>query len=240
MKTLLIATAALLGSIGFAHAADMPVKAVSYGFGFGTQGWYVGIGTLAATTNSEISIPAVGTTGQITTAGAGVGPVFGYQKGDASSFKAIEAAVYWQNLGGTQLNTGASVNARFSSSARIKFGGTAVIATLGQLLPNLGLGGVFPPASTLGQNSLPYFSIGADVNQVQASVIGIENKGWQVTPTFGMGFISQVMDPVTGKPTGFATDTSIEYTPAGKGMNIGTNGNANLGRKFIAKFSVLK
>lgn len=237
----LLAILAVLALAGPAYAADIAVKAPAIAaFPFGSQGWYVGIGTLAATTNAELTMPSVGTTGTITTAGAGVGPVFGYHKGTAESFWEVEGSIYWQNLGGTQAVSTATVNDRFSGGGRVKLGGTSIFATLGNLLPNLGLTGVFPPAPVSGQGNMPYFSVGFDVNQVQASVIGVETKGTQITPTFGTGFMSIIMDPVTGKPSGYVTDTSIEYTPAGKGVTLGGDGTANLGRKVMAKFAILR
>lgn len=230
-----------------ASAADMAVKAIDRAFPYASSGWYWGIGTLAATTNAEVSLPAAGT-GSITTAGMGIGPVFGYHSGSAQSFKAIEAAVYWQNLGGSTGFTekgavGADTKAEFSASGRLKVGGVGIMQTLGSLLPNLGLGsGVLVPSPVSGQPNMPYFAIGFDVNHVQAAILGVEAKGWQVTPTIGMGFISQIMDPVTGKPTGYVTDVSAEYTPAGRGFVVGGDStvDANLGRKFIVRASILR
>lgn len=224
---------------GPALSADLRVAKAPVQDFFSTSGWYLGIGSLAATTKAEVSLPATGDTGTITTVGAGIGPLVGYHAGSAQSFKAIEAAIYWQNLGGAQPADGKNVDARFSASARVKFGGVGVMSNLASFLPNLGLVGVFPPSPVAGHGNLPYLSIGVDANQVQASVIGADAKGWQITPAFGMGFMTQVMD-AQGKPTGYATDTSIEYTPAGKGLTIGGNGEANLGRKIMARFSVVR
>lgn len=243
-----VGTLCLLGNWP-AVAADMAVKAIDQAFPYGTSGWYWGVGTLAATTNAEVTLPANGATGNITTAGAGIGPVVGYHSGSAHSFKAIEGAVYWQNLGGSQGfdqkgAVGADTRADFSASGRVKIGGVGIMSTLGSLLPGLGLGGVAPlvPAPVTGQPNMPYFAIGFDVNKVSASIIGVETKGWQVTPTIGMGFISQIMDPITGRPTGYVTDVSAEYTPAGRGFVVGGDDkvDANLGRKFLVRASILR
>jgi len=64
-----------------------------------------------------------------------------------------------------------------------------------------------------------------------------------VRPTFGAGFMTQIMDSVTGRPTGYVTDTSIEYSPAGRGFVLGggaNEGSANLGRSITARFSILR
>lgn len=249
-KLTLLLTAAAFALPGAAGAADiMPLKARDPSF-FANAGWYWGIGTVATTTNAEVNAVALGS-GSVTTVGAGIGPVFGYHSGNAQSFRAIEGALYWQNLGGSNLAStpkgavgGADINSEFSAAARVKIGGVGIMSTLGSILPtNLFGGGLAPLAAPVtGQPNMPYFSVGIDASAVKASIIGSEAKGWQVVPTFGMGYMSQIMDPTTNRPTGYVTDVSVEYTPAGRGFVIGGDPNvdANLGRKIMAKMSVVR
>lgn len=241
---------ALLGNWP-AAAADLPVYKASQGFPYAASGWYVGIGTVATTTNAEVNSPVIGE-GSVTTAGAGIGPVFGYHSGSASSFRAVEGALYWQNLGGSNLVNGpvgkvpagsSDIRSEFSAAGRVKIGGVGIMQTLGSILPTNLFGGGAPLVQPVqGQPNLPYFSVGFDASAVKASILGSEAKGWQVVPTFGMGYMSQIMDPATGRPTGYVTDVSIEYTPAGRGFVVGGDDtvNANLGRKFMARASILR
>lgn len=252
MKRILIGAALCLSGLGSAQAADLAVKAIDRGFPYASEGWYVGIGTLAVTTNAEVSSPALGNVGTVTTAGAGIGPVIGYHSGSPQSFRAIEGALYWQNLGGSSGFNGpppagspnGDIKSEFAASGRVKIGGVGIMSTLGSILPSNLFGGGSVPLVTpvTGQPNMPYFSVGFDVNSVKAAIIGSEAKGWQVTPTFGMGFMSQIMNPATGRPTGYVTDISVEYTPAGRGFVVGGDDTtqANLGRKFLARASVLR
>lgn len=250
LKVLALAAAAVLALPGAASAADIAVlKAPRAADFYANSGWYYGIGTVATTTNAEVDSAALGS-GSVTTVGAGIGPVFGYHSGNATSFRAAELALYWQNLGGSNLASapkgvvgGVDVNSNFSAAGRVKIGGVGIMSTLGSILPTNLFGGGAPLVTpSTGQHNMPYFSVGFDASAVKASIIGSEAKGWQVVPTFGMGYMSQIMDPTTNRPTGYVTDVSVEYTPAGRGFVVGGDPNvdANLGRKVMAKVSVIK
>lgn len=246
MKKILLAAA--LALVAFpAIAADVPTKAAGAPrlATFDSRGFYFGIGTEGATSNAEITTTA-GETGAITTAGAGVGPVVGYFNGNARSFKAIEASVYWQNLGGSQLATQASARSNFSGNVDFMLGGTDAFTNLLALLPNLGLDGVFSnTAPVTGPNSMPFLSIGLNVQRSQFDILGVAtNEDYTIRPSIGLGVFTRVIAP-DGRDTGYATRTTAKYLPAGRGISIGSgtglgDGNANMGRAFIVEFAVLR
>lgn len=245
MKKFAIAGAAIIALLGNwpASAADLPAMITKGPSGyFDVAGWYGGLATIAATTNANVDVPQVGATGTITTVGAGAGGVFGYHKGPAANFWEAECSAYVMNLGGDKVTTGESIKTKYSGGCRAIYGGTQAMSALGGLLGRVD-GGVFPPSPVLGQGTLPFVSVGFHVSKVQAfsGVIGDAN-GNQIVPTFGTGFISILMDPVSGQPTGWVTKTSVEYAPPGKGVTFGGGdvAAANLGRQFFAKFEVVR
>ncbi len=256
MKYFYLATAAAFALVPLAsEAADigLPVKAVPQAFV--TSGMYMGMGTSAVTDRSEITLPAVGTTGNVTTVGASIEGILGYHWGTPESFKDLEVAVGYNNLGGVQTNLGgagvADFNSRVYARGSFKLGGTQtyanLLAALSNLGPNLGLNGVLTPPTT-GPGALPYLALDVKASRLQSSLSGldalgnptlIENTGWQVRPGIGMGVYQAVMNPVTAKPTGCMMDTSMHYYPAGKGLIFGNNGNTSLGREFEARLAMV-
>ena len=99
-----------------------------------------------------------------------------------------------------------------------------------------GTGGntLFPSLAQVGgPSSLPYVAIGGKGNQMQAAIIDASTQSWVVRPFLKVGFMTQIMDSQTGRPTGWVTDTSAGCAPAGQGRVIGApdvgNGSANLG-----------
>lgn len=222
---------------------------------FVTGGWYMGLGTTGATDKGSISDPVLGTTGSITTAGAGMEAIVGYHNGSHESFKDIElAAAYW-NLGGVQNQViagapaaAATLDSRVSGRATLKIGGTQTYANLLAMLGaigggNLGLNGVLTPPVN-GPTAMPYFAVDVKVNKINASLAGIgavvaDSNSWQVRPGIGMGHYTPITNPVTGVPTGCMADTSLHYYAAGKGIAIGGNGTASFGREFEARMAVV-
>lgn len=231
-----------------ASCADMPrnvVKAPALGL-FEASQLYYGLGTLGETTKASVSAPALGTTGDITTAGGGAGGIVGYHKGNVAKFWQVEAYAYRKNLGGSQLVTGADVTVPWEFGGRVKFGGAQTYANLMALLgDNLGLGGLGLSAGTgTGQNTMPYVYAGVNAAKSQASLLGVASASdWQVTPEVGIGAITRIMSPATGQPQGCAADASMGYSPAGKGFAIGDGvlggGLANTGRSFKVRAAVL-
>lgn len=238
-KLFYLATVAAFALVPFAsHAADVGVPTKAPPSFFGKAGWFVGLDSAVISTDASVSSPTLGASGNITTAGGAIGPVAGYHSGTEQNFWEGECYAHWRNLGGNQVGTGSAVSSQYDGGCKIKVGGTSIFATLGQLLPNLGLQGVFTNAPVVGQGSMGYFSGGFDVRPVQASIVGVTSSGVQVAPTIGTGFISKVMDPTTGKETGWVTDTSLDYSSAGQGKTFGGNGDATLGRVISAHFAI--
>lgn len=253
-KLLLIAAAFTLA--GPAAAADLPralLKAPPPAFEVG--GWYMGLGSAAATDKGSISDPTLGTTGSITTAGASIEAIAGYHYGSHASFKDVEFAVSYWNLGGVQNqvvvgapSAVASMDSRISARGTFKIGGTQTYANLLAALGNigggnLGLNSVLTPP-VIGPTAMPYFALDVKVSKIDASLAALgamvsESNNWQVRPGVGLGSYMPITNATTGKPTGCMMDNSIYYRPAGKGISIGGGGNASFGREFEARMAVV-
>jgi hypothetical protein len=215
----------------------------------------MGLGTSAVTDKSAISDPALGTTGSVTTVGGALEAIAGYHTGTHESFKGIEFAAGYSNLGGVQTNVGgagiADINSHVYARGTVKLGGTQtytnLLAALANVGPNLGLNGVLTPP-VVGHGALPYLALDVKASRLQSSLSGVdvagnplllENSGWQVRPGIGLGVYQAVMNPTTSKPTGCMMDTSMHYYPAGKGLSFGTNGTTTLGREFEARLAMV-
>jgi hypothetical protein len=239
-----------------AKSADLkPLVVKAPELDFNLSGWYVGLGTAAATDKGSISDPALGTTGSITTAGAAAEVIAGYHYGNAAKFIDAEfAASYW-NLGGVQnqvvvgaVNPVATMDSRVSARATLKIGGTQTYANLLAALSTFGGGlgsplGVLTPPTT-GPSSMPYAAIDLKASRVDSALAGLgmalaTTNNWEVRPGIGLGNYATIINPTTGKPTGCMMDTSIHYFPAGKGFALGGNGNSNLGREFEARLAMV-
>ncbi len=256
-KLFYLATAAAFALVPFAvKAADLPppiLKAPPAAFAVG--GMYMGMGTSAATDRSTISDPILGSAGTVTTVGAAIEGILGYHYGTAARFYDVEASVGYTNLGGVQTNIAgagiADINSRVFARGTFKIGGTQtytnLLGAIGQLGPNLGLNGVFTPP-VIGPGALPYFALDVKASRLQTSLGGLDlagnpvllsNEGWQVRPGVGLGVYSAIMNTITGKPTGCMMDTSMHYYPAGKGITVGFDGTASLGREFEARLAMV-
>lgn len=257
MRYFYLVTAAAFALVPYAasYAADVGVPLKAQPQFFDVNGVYMGMGTSAVTDRSEVTLPAVGTTGNVTTVGASVEGVLGYHWGNAASFKDLEVAIGYSNLGGVQTNLGgagiADINSRVYARGTFKLGGTQtysnLLAALSNLGPNLGLNGVLTPPTT-GPGALPYLALDVKASRLQSSLSGldvlgnpalIENTGWQVRPGIGAGVYQAIMNPATGRPTGCMMDTSMHYYPAGKDLSFGDNGSTTLGREFEARLAMV-
>lgn len=249
--------AAALALVTPAGAADIKLITKAPVSAFVTGGWYMGLGTAAATDKGQISSPELGTTGDITTAGAALEGIAGYHKGTAESFWDVELAGSYWNLGGVQnqvivgaANSGiASMNSRISGRATLKIGGTQTYANLLGVLGNLGggIGGVLTPPA-LGPSSMPYAALDLKLSKIQASLGALDalgnptltqGEGSQLRPGIGLGNYAAIMNTITGKPTGCMMDTSVHYYPAGKGIAFGGSGSATFGREFEARLAMV-
>ncbi len=256
-KLFYLATAVAFALVPFSgKAADLkPPILKAPPAAFDTGGWYMGMGTAAATDRSTISEPVLGTAGTVTTVGAALEGIVGYHYGSAARFYDVELAAGYTNLGGVQTNTAgagfADINSRGYARGTFKFGGTQtytnLLGAIGQLGPNLGLNGILTPP-VVGPGALPYFALDVKASHLQASMGGLDlagnpillsNDGWQVRPGVGLGVYTAIMNTVTGRPTGCMMDTSMHYYPSGQGLTFGTNGTANLGREFEARLAMV-
>lgn len=239
----------VIGLSAHALAADMrPAFKAPSAFPFDSQGVFYGLSTQTATSKTEITTPSGVSTGEIAAVGAGIGPSIGYWSGNAANFKAVQCSVYYQNLGGSQIATGADVNTdKISGGCTLMLGGTATLTNLAALLPaNLGLQGVFPGTGPVGGvSSIPYGGIGIDISKPRFQVLGVTaDNNYVPRIAFEMGFFTRVLD-AAGKDTGFATKTWAKYLPPAKGTSIGGgtllgDGNATDGRVFMIGLDVLK
>lgn len=222
------------------EAADLKLVTKAPAALFDVTGIYAGVGVLGETTKASGTIPTLGTTGDITTAGAAVGGIVGYHKGTAASFWQAEAFAYYKNLGGVQSVTGTDINDRVSFGGRLKVGGTQSYANVLALLGNLGGGVLIPTGPVTGQPTMPYAYVGVDVSKPDMTVLGIAASSSYV-PKFelGVGMVVKMTNQA-GVPTGCAMDNSVGYSPASKSQDL-TNGLGSVseGRSFKMRAAVL-
>lgn len=193
MKKLLVALLLAAGVLPV-FAADLPAQTAvptkapkQIAFPFTSSGWYAGIGSFASSTNPTVNgAPAA----DLQALGASIGGVGGYRFGGTNYFVDLEASAFYNNVGGsTACNGGScSVGAKFSSIERIKIG--TDINTLTSLFPQLGLPNMpsTPPQILANvSDQRMYIFLGADVDDVSASVGAATGKAWQFSPGFGLG-----------------------------------------------------
>lgn len=242
MRSFYIATVLAFSLVpATSEAADIRLVTKAQPALFDVGGWYVGIGVLGETSKATGTIPALGTTGDITTAGAAIGGLAGYYKGTAEKFWAVEGFAYYKNLGGVQSVTGTDVSDRVSFGGRVKLGGTQTYANLLALLGNVGGGVLLPTGPVAGQPTMPYAYIGVDVSKPDITVLGVASSSNYV-PKFevGMGMITKTTNPTTGAPTGCAMDNSVGYSPAPRSQDLGNGlGSVNEGRSFKVRAAVV-
>lgn len=237
-RILTLATLAALSAysalMGFAHAADLPVKAppsILAGYPAG-NGFYGGIGAVAEASNS--SVAGVNGSANVISAGAGLNITAGYQwalpgnTASTPSWVALEGDFTYtpSMLGGQALCSPGnicSVNTQFSFEQRLLWGFPITQAL--SVLPNFG--NFFPtfsplPAGVTG-TSHPYIGALLREKDVSASYMLANGTAWQVQP----GLIIGVRQQWTN---GLVWDTSMGCTLGGTGLSFGEPGTkATLG-----------
>lgn len=212
-------TLAMFGILALAtptHAADMvPVyKAPSTyaGFPYNGSGFYYGLNTFAEIKDSTVDV--AGARSGLFQAGAAVGGTVGYQRGNGTSFVAIEAMVNIANTGANAAATATDIKSRYSFEQRVKFGGP--LANVLNFLP-ASSGATFPALPALGAPNgaaHPYLMVGLHESRESVDVLGIARDKWQFKGAVGVGVMQQFAN-------GIAADAWVEYSPKQGGFTVG-------------------
>jgi hypothetical protein len=230
MKRFALSTALLGAFTGVAGAADLPVLPVKAPVTvldfYNGSGLYGGFNVKAegGTANVNSLFTA---SGQLNPVGGIYGLTAGWQKGNGTSFFALEVMADKNNVrGGDPCAMGAvtlscSVQGNWEFEGRVKFGGQ--LASLLNYLPNNPFATLPPPglpdvvgASGVAPNLHPYVFIGDLLRKQSAAIDPIaEGSGWTQALTWGPGFYIQ-----TTKST--VIDIWAERIEASKGINLGS------------------
>lgn len=211
-----------------ARAADMvPVyKAPSTyaGFPYNGSGFYYGLNTFAEIKDSTVDV--AGARSGLFQAGAAVGGTVGYQRGNGTSFVAIEAMVNIANTGANAATTATDIKSRYSFEQRVKFGGP--LANVLNFLP-ASSGATFPALPALGAPNgaaHPYLMVGLHESRESVDVLGVARDKWQFKGAVGAGMMQQFANGIAG-------DAWIEYQPKqGGGFAVGGPISANQGQTY--------
>ena len=190
-------------------------------------GTYVGLGTFGEVDRASIT----GTAGPAMSAdiaGAALSISLGYMCGNGPSWWALDAAVDWFNVGGSNVQGNiipASVNAQWGFTQRVLYGGP--LASVLNILPNLST--VFPalpvPTVPVVGTVHPYVFAAVHEKDVSASYMAMSGKVWRVQAGLGVG-AKQQLGAVQGNPAAsqVTVDYYAEYLIPGSGITIGNVG----------------
>ena len=237
MKRFAILSAlALISTASF--AADMPVKAPVLnpvqGYPYNSSGIYWGVTALGENAKTGLAGPA-GSTGDIFQVGAAAGLTVGYQKGNGTTFYAVEVTGVYQNIGASQDAAPAgSVNTRWQAFERVKFG--MPVAAIATYLPSFA--GTFPGLPTISGGSGTthgYIMAGLHEDDVSAQYGLMSKKAWQLSPSIGIGVMQQLTAGLVG-------DAWVEIVKPAAGITLGVPGGVakvQQGNKYLVGLSVL-
>lgn len=214
---------ALLGNWP-AAAADLP-KIITKGpaYPIDASGWYAGVHTAAAVAQADVSSGSLFATslvqGKLVAAGGEVGGVIGLIRGsvDQDRWWGLRATVSYENISASLPGVPGSGNnlslvSRWSATQVVEFSVTW-LQNLMSALPNLGLNGIvqsfpgFTPIAPPGVRvAAPhqFFAVGVREFGLSGTIGGSSGSSWAVAPQIETGYLWQVLNTATGKPTGGA------------------------------------
>lgn len=219
------------------YAADMPVKArvaqPFIGYPYDGSGFYYGIGTFGEAQQVQVSTPTIVGT-RTYAAGAGVSLIGGWQWTlGPTKWVALEGTFNYANTG-ANCNVGTcSVNARYSASQKIKFGGP--IAAMLAYIPDLSTAfPVLPPVPAGATNPLthPYAMAVLHESQDEIAMLTTGRKAIKVRGGVGLGLLTQVKD-------GMVIDTWAEYTFRTGSLSVTPGTTSEAGGQARVGMSVL-
>lgn len=193
MKRLILALLLLWPLAAHAQTVVPPIvtKAPVVGYPYNGSGLYYGVGALGSGATSDIA------GSNVTALGAALNGVIGYQWLGGLDFMAVEASVYWNNMGtGTTCAVGTastpcSVDSQFGFEQRFKFG--FPMSAVSALLPNFAAAFPGMPTITVPTTGVqhPYIMAGVHEDDVSSSFGLSTGKEWQVQPVIGAGVLGQ-------------------------------------------------
>lgn len=235
MRTLTITAAAIagalvLGAAAPSWAADLTVKAAPpsqslFIYPYNGSGFYWGLHSV-----SDGAVDSAGR-GAFTTSGGAYGGTAGYQVGNGTSWLALELMASYSNAKGSDLI--ASTATKWSGEVRAKLGGN--LASMISVLPNAPWAQApipaLPPTSGAAPIMHPYLFAGAYARKLDVALLGIDSSAWRVSPTAGVG----VMTQITG---GAVVDVWGEYVSPSQ--SVGTPlGPVGAGQQYRVGMSLL-
>lgn len=207
-----------------AFAADMPVKAIPLPpvNWAGLSGFYAGVDFSGGLNRDQLVAGLAATTFRTAVTGAGGGLRAGYAwNRSASSFIMVEAGITRQSFGADSTCAPpmvCSVSSKWSGDFGVDYGFSS--AAFVNLLPDLGLGGLFPagtvaPAGTTNAGWHPLIGVFGHAEQVDAVVGGMAASKWVFQPGVRLSMLTKVTNNVvlkTSVEATFATD-HIAFNP---------------------------
>ena len=254
MRKFILSTCAILFVVP-ALAADLPpiVTKGPPAYPYDSSGFYFGINTMAGVQqNSVAGNPTfVGSlaTGNLNAAGGAVGATFGWTKGNAIFWWAIEDSIDYQNITATATSAPVSTVSRWSNETVVRVHGWNPL----QYLPNFGITNPFTfsnlipanPTGMLLSAAQLYIGAGAKEWGESGNFVGAGTTTWGVAPMIQAGAIAQIID-ATGKPTGAALDLGAEVVFANKGFTVTTGpggpgfaGAGSFGNQYFGYMKIL-
>ena len=243
IKTTLLATSVLVAATVAMAQPQPPTPPAQAGYpAINMSGVYVGIGSFAESTSSTINTGAGSS--NLNGLGAALEASIGYQyRIPGNNFAFTEASVSYTNLGGstscqvsTTSVTGCSTKAPWGFGIEQAFGfNWTYPLTLIPAFSSL-FGGVSPsgliPSGVTPVSSVPYISVRADFDDVQATVGGTGSGSvWQVAPELRLGLINYLPQG------GGVLKTYIGYEFSNASIAIGPGTSASVGNTLRAGLS---
>jgi hypothetical protein len=245
----LLATTALVASMGAASAADLPmaIKAPASpytftGYPFGSSGPYAGVLTEAGAGPVVASVPIAGVNpASLTTTTAGIGANFGYAWGSKGSMfaYAVEGKVIANNFNGA--------NAGFSVSGPLSFEGTGLVwtpvSTIQTALSLINLPNPFNniapfpllPTGVTASNVQAGFGAGFRADDMTVAFLGVgSNKVWSFSPKIEFDLMEQLSN-------GSAVREYVDLVFQNQSQTFGSAGipvTAKPGTKYLAGVAV--
>jgi hypothetical protein len=235
MKRLLLATALLAWVDVSASAADLPVPPTKAPVFFvDTSGFYWGVEAGAGTQQTSASSSLFANqlvSGKLEASGGTVGGCVGHIKGNAVHWLGLQGCLDYQNIQSSLAVAGVNVGVatRWSGTMEVRIGGTVdPLSMISTAFSGLGIGGItfptFTPIPPAGVNvqagPRSYIAGGFECFGVSGGIGTVTGADVACGPMAKIGAIWQILDKVTGAPTGNAVDVSAMVSKPSRGFEL--------------------